>query len=254
MVHQIFDPQIERSTPLLGTMVTYEALDNMELQSQLGPDFVIIDCQHSLITEAAAQRLMYGSHTPTTAIMVRVSSGDPEKIGSVLDAGADAVIVPMVNNAQEARAAVAACKYGPAGIRSLGATRRALPIDPRELEDRASCFAMIETVEGMTNLTAICGVPGLCGIFLGSGDLSLTMGEPLFTYPSPPALRNASQQIVTACRAAGIIAGAYAGPMARTKELIDDGFQLLAIGIDWLYVRNGICSNIAEVRNYLASK
>jgi 4-hydroxy-2-oxoheptanedioate aldolase len=254
MVHRALDLQTPRSMPILGTMVTYDALDNIELQSQLGPDFVIIDCQHSLITETAAQRLIYGSHTPSTAILVRVSSGDSEKIGRVLDAGADGVIVPMVNTAEEARAAVSACRYGPEGRRSLGPTRRALPADPRSLEERVSCFVMIETVEGVSNLEEICAVPELAGLFLGSADLSITMGEPLFTYPSPPALRKASREIVAACRAAGIIAGAYAGPMARAKELIEDGFQLLAIGIDWLYVRSGICADIDEIKGYLASR
>ncbi|MFL6603448.1 MAG: HpcH/HpaI aldolase family protein [Steroidobacteraceae bacterium] len=253
MGHPVFERRSRGSRPLLGTMVTYEALDNMELQSQLGPDFVIIDCQHSLISESAARRLIYASHTPSTAIMVRVSSADPYKIGSVLDAGADAVIVPMVNTAQEARVAVAACRYGPAGIRSLGATRRSLPADPRALEDRASCFVMVETVEGVNNLEEICCVPGLSGIFLGSGDLAVTMGEPLFANPSTPALRMASRKVAAACQAVGLIAGAYAGPAARAKELIDDGFDLLAIGIDWLYVRSGICANLEEIQKYLAS-
>jgi len=234
-------------------MITYDAPDNVELQSQLGPDFVIIDCQHSLITEGAARRLIYASHTPSTAIIVRVSSGDPYKIGSVLDAGADAVIVPMVNTAYEARAVVAACNYGPAGIRSLGPTRRSLTADPRALEERVCCFVMVETEEAVSNIEEICAVPGLGGIFLGSGDLAVTMGEPLFSSIPSAALRAASRKVAAECRAAGIIAGAYAGPGTRAKDFIDDGFDLLAIGIDWLYVRSGICASLEEIRKLLPS-
>lgn len=254
MGHAVFEMKGGRSTPILGTMVTYDALDGIELQSQLGPDFIVIDCQHTLITEAAAKRLIYGSHNPKTAIMVRVSSGDAAKIGAVIDAGADAVIIPMVNSAEETRAAVAACRYGPRGIRSLGPTRRSLPPDPRALEDRVSCFVMIETAEAMANLEEICAVPGLAGVYLGSADLSLSMSEPLFVLPSPAFLRQVDRTIVAACRKAGIIAGAHAGPMIRTKELIDDGFQLLTIGLDWLYVRSGITGDLTEINDYLGSR
>jgi 2-keto-3-deoxy-L-rhamnonate aldolase RhmA len=160
----------------------------------------------------------------------------------------------MVNTAEQACAAVSACRYGQRGIRSLGPTRRSLSPDPEALEARVSCFVMIETAEAVANLDEICAVPGLAGVYLGSADLSLSMGEPLFVLPSLPFLREVDREIVKACRKAGIIAGAHAGPMERTKELIDDGFQLLTLGLDWLYVRSGITADLATVSAYLASR
>jgi 2-keto-3-deoxy-L-rhamnonate aldolase RhmA len=254
MAHPTFVRCATQAKPVFGTMVTYDALDAVELQSQIGPDFIVIDCQHTLITEDSTQRLLYGAQNSNVATMVRVSSLDPAKIGAVADAGADAVIIPMVSTAEEARTAVEACRYGTRGSRSLGPLRRSLVADPRMLEERISCFAMIETAEAITNLDAICATEGLAGVYLGSADLSLSLNEPLFVLPSLPFLRDIDRKIVAACRSNGIIAGTHAGPMMRTKELIDDGFQLLTLGLDWIYVANGIKSELAEVNAYLDSK
>ena len=122
------------------------------------------------------------------------------------------------------------------------------------LEERIACFVMIETAQAMDNLDAICATPGLAGVYLGSADLSLSLGEKLFVLPSPPFLREAGQRIVAACRKAGIIPGAHAGPMERTRELIDDGFQLLTLGLDWLYIMRGAREDIAAAKAYLAER
>lgn len=254
MVHGSFDRCGSRADPIFGTMVTFDALDAVELHSQLGPDYLVIDCQHTLIAEHSAQRLIYAAQTPGTAVMVRVSSGDPTLIGKIADAGADAVIIPMINNAEEAAAAVAACCFGSRGVRSLGPVRRFLSPDPGVLEERIACFVMIETAQAMDNLDAICATPGLAGVYLGSADLSLSLGEKLFVLPSPPFLREAGQRIVAACRKAGVIPGAHAGPMERTRELIDDGFQLLTLGLDWLYIMRGAREDIAAAKAYLAER
>jgi 2-keto-3-deoxy-L-rhamnonate aldolase RhmA len=89
---------------------------------------------------------------------VRLPSTDPAPIGRVLDAGADAVIIAMVESAEQAAAAVAATRYAPAGVRSFGPLRAGLGLDPATLEARVSVFAMVETARGCRRLrrSAVC--------------------------------------------------------------------------------------------------
>ena len=111
------------------------------------------------------------------ATAVRLPSVDPAPIGRVLDAGADAVIVAMVESPEQAAAAVAATRYAPAGVRSFGPLRASLGLDHTEHEARTSMFAMIETARGLAALDEICAVPGLTGVYVGPADLAISLGQ-----------------------------------------------------------------------------
>ncbi len=120
-----------------------------------------------------------GSSTFPIATAVRLPSADPAPIGRVLDAGADAVIVAMVESAEQAAAAVAATRYAPAGVRSFGPLRASLGLDPAAHEAGTSVFAMIETARGLSALDEICAVPGLAGVYVGPADLAISLGHGL---------------------------------------------------------------------------
>ena len=106
------------------------------------------------------------------ATAVRLPNADAAPIGRVLDAGADAVIIAMIESADQAAAAVAATRYPPAGVRSFGPLRASLGYDTAALEARVSVFAMIETAAALDDLTEICAVDGLAGIYIGPADLA----------------------------------------------------------------------------------
>ncbi len=101
-------------------------------------------------------------------------------IGRALDAGAAGVIVPMVNSAAEARAAVAACRYPPDGIRSWGPARlhaRRIPSTaPERANARVHCLVMVETLDAVRNLDEIAAVAGVTAVFVGPSDLAVDMG------------------------------------------------------------------------------
>jgi 4-hydroxy-2-oxoheptanedioate aldolase len=258
VIHEQFRRALEGPEPIFGTMATLDSFGAVETLAELGPDFLIIDCQHSFISESSAQRLLYACHNQKLAILVRVSSHDPVKIGFVLDAGADAVIVPMVETAAQAHAAVAACRHPPAGVRSFGPNRRSMKLSadtPAFLDSRASCFVMVETAEGLRNLSEICAVPGLAGLYIGQADLGISMGTPILTYPMPQALLDALRLIGQECRKAGIIAGiGIQGGFNQTLELTAHDYQLIRIGIDWVYLARGLQADIALVRDYLQKR
>ncbi|WP_416976094.1 aldolase/citrate lyase family protein, partial [Streptomyces sp. 4F14] len=112
----------------------------------------------------------------STAVgMVRVEANDLTYIGKALDAGATAVIVPLIDNAQDAADAVASVRYPPLGRRSYGPMRAQLRIGPApaDTHEQTAVLAMIETADGLANVEAICATPGLDGIYVGPSDLRL---------------------------------------------------------------------------------
>ena len=144
---------------------------------QAGYDYVGFDIQHGYLDDADVALLLRRLEHVPIATAVRLPSADPAPIGRVLDAGADAVIVAMVESAEQAAAAVAATRYAPAGVRSFGPLRASLGLDPAAHEARASVFAMIETAQGLSALDEICAVPGLSGVYVGPADLAISLGH-----------------------------------------------------------------------------
>ena len=144
--------------------------------ARAGYDYVGFDTQHGYLDDAdVAQLLRRLEHVPI-ATAVRLPSTDPAPIGRVLDAGADAVIIAMVESPDQAAEAVAATRYAPSGVRSFGPLRASLGYDTAALESRVSVFAMIETARGLSALDEICAVPGLSGIYVGPADLAISRG------------------------------------------------------------------------------
>lgn len=147
-----------------------------EILSGTGVDYVCVDQQHGVIGYDAMvpmlQAIDAGGATPIT----RVLSGDPYGIMKSLDAGPWGVIVPLVNSADDAQSAVAACRYPPRGVRSYGPSRASGVIgsgDPEVLEREALCLVMVETREALERVDEIAATPGLDGIYVGP------------TWPSP---------------------------------------------------------------------
>jgi len=233
VAHQALERAWFEDRPAIGGWISIPSTRVVEVFAGAGVyDFILIDCQHSLIDESVAGTLLANLHHDDVAGVVRVAVNSPDRIGRVLDAGADAVIVPMVNTEEEAVAAAGACHYPPAGLRSYGPIRRDLGSDPIELQARTSCFVMIETSEAVDNVRAICDVPGVDGVYVGPGDLAISLGLYRPGEFLPPTMRDVLTHIQTACSAAGKIAGVAAGGGQNVKRLAADGFRLMSLAPD----------------------
>lgn len=248
MPHPIFKAATAGGAPLLGGWVTLDAFPVVELLAGAGFDYIGIDTQHSLIDVSAAARLIYAAPIGGPPVLVRVPSNDGTAIGKILDCGADGVIVPMVNNAADAALAVAACQYSPKGTRSFGPIRSHIGRDVGGLQERASCFAMIETAEALANLDDIVRTPGLTGVYLGPADLAVSMGFPPVSNPDPPALTEAVQCIARACADAGIIAGGHGLSAKQVGELLSTGYRLISLTADKGYMLAGAATFLKECR------
>ncbi len=233
---------------VFGAWVTSAAEATVEVLARSGYDYVGVDCQHTLLAESDAARLIQPLVTAGVPVAVRVSRNDPALIGRIADAGADVVIVPLVDTPDQAAAAVAACRYPPNGVRSFGPINAALGLDTASLEARVRCFVMIESAQAIDHLGAICATPGLGGVYVGPGDLSISMGTSWLVRPRPPEVLEAIGRVPAACRAAGIVPGMHAGSGALAAELAAQGFRLVTLMSDAGLLGTGAARDLGAAR------
>ena len=191
MPHANFERIMNRDEALVGGWITSGEEGIVETMFAQAFDYVGLDTQHTLMDVPTAGRLLHAAPKGGPASLIRVPSNNAADIGKALDAGADGVIVPMVNSGEEARAAVAACRYAPAGVRSFGPMRAGTPFDVDALTARVSLFVMVETIEAVGNIEAICATPGLTGVYVGPADLSITLGLRVGIHPPHDLLMGA---------------------------------------------------------------
>ena len=222
----------------LGISLTSGSVHAAEMCAHSGLDYVYLDQQHgitSLDTLVGQLRALAGS--PVTPL-VRVLRNDSGLIGQALDADAAGVIVPMVNTAEEARAAVRACRYPPEGLRSWGPVRArwGLGNDPAQVNLQVLCFVMIENREAVKNVREIVGVPGVDGVYIGPSDLALSMGLKPQLALQDGEHAAAVTQILEACRAARRVAAISGNPL----EMRGPGFGMVSVGSDTGFLQAGL--------------
>lgn len=167
--------------------------------------------------------------------MTRVLANEAGVIGRVLDAGALGVIVPLVNDAEEAARAVAACQYPPGGVRSYGPVRAAEVVGSKDLEDldgEVLCFVMVETREGLEQVEEIAATPGLDGIYIGPSDLAISLGLAPTLEITEKAHVEAVWRIREACQRYGIVCGIHCGSGEWARKHAETGFDMVTVTMD----------------------
>lgn len=231
---------VTEDLPVYGGWLTVPSAEFLAAMSASALDYVGIDCQHTLISETDAARLLVGAGASRAGRLIRVSANRHELIAKTLDGGADGVIVPTVNDAGEARAAVAAARFPPDGVRSYGPMAGFLPRDPAALAGHALVLPMIETKEGLTAVEEILAVPGIDGVYVGPADLGISLGLGPGQFPATAELEPALRRIAKAARSAGKIAGIHAGSELFAERYIRFGFRLLTLGTQHSFVAAGV--------------
>ncbi|HVV10448.1 HpcH/HpaI aldolase family protein [Amycolatopsis sp.] len=203
-----------------------------------GFDYLYLDQQHSVGGLASPVEMVRATARTGTTALVRVAANDPVLIGRALDAGAEGVIVPNVESAEDARRAAAAAHYPPDGVRSWGPTRSAhgLGSDPATVNGQVLCLVMIETAEGVARAKEITAVPGVHGVYVGPGDLAVSLGLDPVTGPQDQRHRAAVAEICEACATAGIAAGITGDPVAEAGR----GFRMVTAGSDVAFLKAGL--------------
>ena len=206
-----------------------------ETMASLGFDWLCVDLQHGMLDYEDIKYMLPAISNYDSIPIVRVPWNEPYEIMKVLDAGAYGVIVPMVNNREEAERAVDACRYPPDGHRSFGPIRAAMYGGrgyAQEANGQIACLAMVETADGIENLEEIASTPGLDGIYIGPSDLAFALGLSPISGMEDEKHKETVQRILESCRNNGIAAGMHTGSLAQTKIYLNQGFNLVTLGTD----------------------
>jgi 4-hydroxy-2-oxoheptanedioate aldolase len=200
-----------------------------------GFDSLVIDMQHGVVDYQQAVNMLTAISTTDTVPMVRVPWLDPGIIMKMFDAGAYALICPMVNNREDAEKLVAATKYPPLGNRSFGPIRALLYAGAdygQKANDTVVSFAMIETREALDNLDDILSVEGLDAVYIGPADLSLALGcTPKFDQDEKEVVE-AIDYILARAKAHGVVAGIHNGTPEYALKMVEKGFQFVTVASD----------------------
>ena len=234
-----------------GLWTTVPGSIGAEILAGTGVDYVCVDQQHGVIGYDAMVPMFQAIRAEGPAPITRVLSNDPFLIMKALDAGAWGVIVPLVNNAEEAARAVAACRYPPRGMRSYGPVRAAGVIgsrDPEELGGEVLCLVMVETRGALERVEEITGTPGVDGAYIGPSDLALSLGLPPTLDIQEGEHAAAIERIKEACHRNGIAAGIHAPSGEWARRHAEAGFDFVTVATDAALLRASASRELAVAR------
>lgn len=214
-----------------------------EIVGSLGYDWVLVDLQHGENNLGNLSQMLQAVSTTAATPFVRVPANDPMLIQRALDLGIYGVVVPMVNDAAQAEAAVRAAKYAPRGERSWGPIRGSLygGGDYFEHANRETMlFAMLETAEAVRNARAIMRTDGIDGCYIGPNDLSITLGcGPEAPDPAnlPALVEEAIASVLESARVTGKIPGIQMYDARSISRRLEQGFRFVGAGTELRLMR-----------------
>ena len=228
-----FRTRLRAGEPLVGSIVTMPLASVAEIVADAGFDWLWIDMEHGPLDLIAVEGMLRAKGS--AAGIVRAPDNDPVWIKRILDTGADGVLLPHVDNAAEARAAVEAAYYPPRGKRSFGVSR-AHGYGPRMNDylgssvDETTVMIQIESAEAVANIDAILGTDGVDAAVIGPFDLSGSMGHlGDITHPEVAA---AIDTVFQAGRTNGVPVGIFCGSAELAQSYLARGFSPIAVGVD----------------------
>jgi 4-hydroxy-2-oxoheptanedioate aldolase len=238
-----------RGEKLTGTFVQSHDPGQMEFLGGLGFDLVCVEGEHSAMGIESIQSLLAAAALAPVPALVRISGNDPIAIAGALDSGAAGVIVPRVDDADAAAAAVAATRYPPVGERGLGPSRATgfgvrIPEYLASANEDLLLAVQVETRAAVDALAEILTVEGVDMIFVGPGDLGCSLG---IADPKDPELRGIVESILTRTRGAGRLAGVWAANAEDAARWREVGAELVILGSDLIWLARGVRETLADL-------
>ena len=240
--------------PLIGCWSALSNPISTEVLGMAGFDWLLLDGEHapndisSLVIQLMALK---GSRS---APVVRPPANDPIIIKRLLDIGFYNFMIPMVDSAEDARRAVAATRYPPAGIRGVSVSHRGnmfgtFPDYFAKINDQICVAVQIETVNAVRDIDQICAVDGIDAIFIGPSDLSAALGH--LGNPNHPEVQETIRQLFTRSKTNGKPSGILAPVEADARRYLDMGTTLVAVGSDLGLFRNATQTLCDKFKNHI---
>lgn len=230
-----FKRNLKRREPMLGVWAMSGSAVAAEALGFAGYDFVVLDMEHGPNDAPRTLALLQAMAGTPAESVVRLPWNDKVVVKQLLDLGAQTLMFPYIQNAEEARAAIAATRYPPEGIRGFAGMSRAtryggVPNYPATFTDELCVIAQLETAAALAELEAIAAVPGIDCIFVGPGDLSADMG--FVGQPDHPDVQKAIAAAAAHCARLGMPSGILAPNAAKAGDYLDYGYSWVATGSD----------------------
>lgn len=222
----------------------------VEMVASYGFDAVLLDMQHGFFDERSIQDGIAAVAVKGKSPLVRIPVGRWDTASRAMDFGALGVVAPMVNSAVDARSFANAMKYIPRGERSYGPRQAAsiygvsVPDYLAGIDDASLALAMIETREAVAAVEEIVAVDGIDGVLIGPGDLSISLRQNRMPDAYGPDSMDAVKTIIAATKAAGKRVTAFAQTPEHANMLAKLGVDMISIGEDGAYLRDGIAKHI----------
>jgi 4-hydroxy-2-oxoheptanedioate aldolase len=231
-----FKAALRGSRPQIGLWMGLADAYVAELLATTGFDWVAIDAEHAPNDPRSVLAQLQALAPYPVQALVRTVSGDAALLKQYLDIGAQTLLVPMVESAEQAARIVAATRYPPQGMRGVGsALARAsrwnqVPNYLRDCGAEICALLQVESMAGLEKLDAIASTDGVDGIFFGPADLAASMG--LLGSPMDARVQGAIERGIRAVRAAGKAAGVLAPDATLARRYLAAGAQFVAVGVD----------------------
>ncbi len=242
--------------PIHGFWSTTSHPSVIDVACSLGPDFVCLDAQHGTdLSRLTADTFTAMAYYKVPGL-VRVAQNDPVDIGRALDLGASGVMVPMIDTAEDAAGAVAACRYAPVGNRSYG--MQTSRIDPLAEDYRPICAIQVETAAALENIDEIAAVEGVDWLYIGPADFGLAVGgvpapdvSKVFdgSHPLATELAAGFRAVIDAATDHDTLAGLHTSSGAATVIAEEHGFRVSCVAADLGAMRAGMDDQLKLVRN-----
>lgn len=259
-----FKKQLRAGTPKLGLFVNSHSPTVAEQLAHSGYDWLLVDSQHGPMGYEKLSAMLAGIANGGAKSIVRVGGyGDRPGIQQSLDLGADGVLVPYINNADEARQAVSCARYPTVGTRSVYFPQRSMNKEgllgyAGGANSNVIVALQVETADCIKNIDEIAAVPGVDLLFLGQNDLCMSMGlYEKYEFPhmyTSPEIGAATEKLIDAARKNNVILGLFLFGTARVGEFLDKGFPFISIGNDLHHVLTQAGAYVKDVEEISKAK
>ena len=238
-------PLSDTQDRLANFIVTVPSAVVTQALAAAGADSLIIDIEHGAVDYGSAHAMIAATHGYNCAALVRIAENTDAQVKRALDVGAQGIVFPLIETAEQASWAVSSLRYPPHGRRTFGPfiahSFEGVPLAEyaNHIDDTLTCCLLVETVKGVENIEKICAVPGIDIIIPAAFDLSTSLGIP--GQFEAPAFLEALATIEAAAQAAGIPMGCNAFSPEQADVLFAKGYRLLG-GFDVLMLKAGVAT------------
>ncbi|MFN7994072.1 MAG: aldolase/citrate lyase family protein [Bryobacteraceae bacterium] len=259
-----FKKELREGKPKMGLFLNAHSPTVAEQLAHSGYDWLLVDTQHGPMDHEKLSAMLCGIASGGAKSMVRVEGyQDRGGIQQALDLGADGVLVPYINSAEEARQAVSCARYPTAGTRSVYFPQRSMNKAgllgyAGNWNNNVIVALQVETASCIKNMIEIAAVPGVDILFLGQNDLCMSMGlYEKYEFPhmyTSPELNEATATLIEQARKNNVILGLFLFGTSRVGEFLEKGFTFISIGNDLHHILTQSSAYVKDMESIAAEK